>query len=56
MMDKVHKPVTTQYYTPSSKPFRIYLNISQYVIQIKVNANVNKEGSVHILKQTDLTF
>jgi hypothetical protein len=24
-MDKVHKPITTQYYTPSSKPFRIYL-------------------------------
>jgi hypothetical protein len=22
-MDKVHKPITTQYYTPSSKPFRI---------------------------------
>jgi hypothetical protein len=21
-MDKVHKPITTQYYTPSSKPFR----------------------------------
>jgi hypothetical protein len=24
-MDKVHKPITTQYYVPSSKPFRIYL-------------------------------
>jgi hypothetical protein len=24
-MDKVHKPITTQYYTPSSKPFRIYI-------------------------------
>jgi hypothetical protein len=24
-MDKVHKPITTQYYTPSTKPFRIYL-------------------------------
>jgi hypothetical protein len=23
-MDKVHKPITTQYYPPSSKPFRIY--------------------------------
>jgi hypothetical protein len=23
-MDKVHKPITTQYYTPSSKPFGIY--------------------------------
>jgi hypothetical protein len=23
-MDKVHKPITTQYYTPSSKPFRIW--------------------------------
>jgi hypothetical protein len=21
-MDKVHKPITTQYYIPSSKPFR----------------------------------
>jgi hypothetical protein len=26
-MDKVHKPVTTQYYTQSSKPFRILLRI-----------------------------
>jgi hypothetical protein len=25
-MDKVHKPITTQYYTPSSKPFRIHQN------------------------------
>jgi hypothetical protein len=25
-MDKVHKTITTQYYTASSKPFRIYLN------------------------------
>jgi hypothetical protein len=24
-MEKVHKPITTQYYTPSSKPFRICL-------------------------------
>jgi hypothetical protein len=24
-MDKVHKPITTQYYTALSKPFRIYL-------------------------------
>jgi hypothetical protein len=24
-MDKVHKSITTQYYTASSKPFRIYL-------------------------------
>jgi hypothetical protein len=24
-MDKVHKPITTQYYTLSSKSFRIYL-------------------------------
>jgi hypothetical protein len=23
-MDKVHKPITTKYYTPSSKYFRIY--------------------------------
>jgi hypothetical protein len=26
-MDKVYKPVTTQYYTPSSKPFRITIII-----------------------------
>jgi hypothetical protein len=30
-MDKVHKPVTTQLYTPSSKPFGIYLSISCFV-------------------------
>jgi hypothetical protein len=23
-MDKVHKPITTQYYTPSLKPFKIH--------------------------------
>jgi hypothetical protein len=30
-MDKVHKPITTQYYTPSSKPFTapsLFLSLS----------------------------
>jgi hypothetical protein len=26
-MDKVQKPVITQCYTPSSKPFRIYVDV-----------------------------
>jgi hypothetical protein len=25
-MNKFHKPITTQYHTPSSKPYRIYLD------------------------------
>jgi hypothetical protein len=29
-MDRVHKPIATQCYTPSSKPFRIYLRFSRH--------------------------
>jgi hypothetical protein len=38
-MDRVHKPITTQYYTPSSKPFRIYLSIMCFT-PLKINVNV----------------
>jgi hypothetical protein len=33
-MYKVHKPITTQYYTPSSKPFRIYLDLCSFSFEI----------------------
>jgi hypothetical protein len=40
-MDKVHKTITSQYYTPSSKPFRIYI---LYVFAIPI---VRDTGPVH---------
>jgi hypothetical protein len=31
-MDKVHKNITTQYYTPSPKPFRMLAQPMNYIL------------------------
>jgi hypothetical protein len=33
-MDKVHKTITTQYYTPLSKPFRIFYHVDERLVPI----------------------
>jgi hypothetical protein len=51
-MDKVHKTITTQYYTPSSRPFRIcsYFNSASYLI-MALNCCLHLAQTLYLLKK-----
>jgi hypothetical protein len=51
-MDKVQKPIITQCYTPSSKPYRIYLK--QCCFQLSGVTGQKKVGYVHILRASKI--
>jgi hypothetical protein len=52
-MDKVHKPITTQYYTPSLKHFRRYYEVHRFAVVFFETAPLDHYGYTSLLSRFD---